>query len=257
MRITFLGNGDSMGTPRVYCDCSVCEEARTSGGNRRYRSSLLLEEAGQEPMLLDCGPDWRGQMERHGLMQVSQALLTHAHFDHIGGLTEWADACRWLEETARLYAPGEVLAEVRQRFPWIERHLPMTVNDGGMRYGRWTITPWKVNHGKNGYSYAYHFEDEKEGTKWAYCSDAINLTDAQKAPLAGLRLLVLGTSYVEEGFPMDTRSVYDMKEGLQLADEFRPLSVIFTHLSHDVDVRVNYDLPAHVRLAATGMKLDV
>lgn len=257
MRITFLGNGDSMGTPRVYCDCSVCEEARTTGGNRRLRSSLWLESEGQTPMLLDCGPDWRTQMENRGERQVTQALVTHAHFDHIGGLADWADACRWREETARLFAPEEVLNEIRNRFPWIERQLTMQGNDKGTSYGKWTITPWKVNHGKNGYSYAYHFKNTDTGTMWAYCSDAINLTELQKAPLNGLTLLVLGTSYVQEAYPMDTRSVYDMKEGLQLAEQLKPGSVIFTHLSHDVDVNREYGLPGNVKLATTGLQIRI
>lgn len=257
MRITVIGTGDSMGTPRVYCECSVCMEARTKGENRRFRSALLLEDEGHPPMLLDCGPDWRSQMEGLGFRRISQALLTHAHFDHIGGLTEWADACRWSEETARLYAPGEVFAEIRSRFPWIERQLSMTDNDEGMIYGDWRITPWKVNHGKNGYSYAYHFENEQSGVKWAYCSDAINLTPAQKEPLNGLSLLILGTSFAVEPFPMDTRSVYDMQEGLKLAEEVKAEQVVFTHLSHDVDIRKDYGLPAYVKLALTGMKLFV
>lgn len=257
MKITFLGTGDSMGTPRVYCDCYVCEESRIAGSNARLRSCLWIEEDGQEPLLLDCGPDWRKQMERLGVRQVSQALMTHAHFDHIGGLTEWADGCRWTNKSAQLYAPQEVFNEIRARFPWIERQLIMNDNDKGMFYGKWLITPWKVNHGKNGYSYAYHFEHKERGMKWAYCSDSINLTEQQKAPLSGLSLLVLGTSYAEEPFPMDTRSVYDMKEGLELVKEVNPGRVIFTHLSHDVDVNKDYGLPENVILAITGMHLVI
>ncbi|WP_373231506.1 MBL fold metallo-hydrolase [Cohnella sp.] len=257
MNITFLGTGDSMGTPRIYCDCFVCEEARTGGNNIRFRSSLWLEAEGEEPLLLDCGPDWRMQMERMGVRQVSQALMTHAHFDHIGGLTEWADSCRWTEKTARLFAPQEVLNDIRIRFPWIERQLIMNDNDKGMPYGKWLITPWKVNHGKNGYSYAYHFENKEEGTKWVYCSDSIHLTEQQKAPLSGLSLLVLGTSFAEEPYPMDTRSVYDMKEGLELVEEVNPKAALFTHLSHDVDVNKDYRLPSNVKLALTGMNIVI
>jgi phosphoribosyl 1,2-cyclic phosphate phosphodiesterase len=255
MYITFLGNGDSMGTPRVYCECTVCSEARGTGMNRRLRSSLWVEEEGELPLLLDCGPDWRAQMESKGERAVTHALLTHAHFDHIGGLADWADACRWTEQTAKIYAPNEVLSDIRSRFPWIERQFNMIDNDLGTVYGKWRIKPWKVNHGKNGYSYAYLFENVDNSKKWAYCSDAINLTEEQKEPLSGLALLVLGTSFAEELFPMDTRSVYDMKEGLRLAEEVKPDSVIFTHLSHDVDVGKDYGLPPHVKLAAANMNV--
>lgn len=246
-----------MGTPRIYCDCSVCKEARTTGNNVRLRSSLLLEEPGQQPLLLDCGPDWRLQMECLNIRNVSQGLITHAHIDHIGGLPDWADACRWTDSIAQLYAPQEVLGEIRSRFPWAERHLMMNENDNGSEYGDWFITPWRVNHGKNGYSYAYHFENRKTLVRWAYCSDSINLTDQQKAPLSGLTLLVLGTSFVDEPYPLESRSVYDMKEGILLAEETKPVSVLFTHMSHDIDMNGNYELPPNIKLARTGMSVTL
>lgn len=246
-----------MGTPRVYCDCVVCEEARTTGANRRLRPSVLLEEEDQAPLLLDCGPDWREQMEARGMRSVSQALITHAHFDHIGGLTEWADACRWQERSGKLYAPREVIGEIEARFPWIGKQLSMIANDEGMTYGGWRIVPWRVNHGKNGYSYAYRFENRQGRGDWAYCSDAIQLTGEQKAPLFGLSLLVLGTSFAVEPFAMETRSVYDVSEGLELARETKPERTIFTHLSHDIDVRKDYGLPSNVALAASGLSLSL
>ncbi len=257
MRITVLGNGDSMGTPRVYCECGVCTEARTSGVNKRYRSAVWLEEDRLPPLLLDCGQDWRAQMERLRVRHVEHALITHAHMDHIAGLTDWADGCRWRGEPATLYAPEEVLALIRSRYPWVETQLEMIANDKGMDYGPWNIRTWKVNHGKNGYSYAYRFDHKTDGKAWAYCSDAINMTDEQIEPLQGLDLLFLGTSFVEEPYPMETRSVYDMKEGIQLAERLKPSRVVFTHLSHDVDVRQNYPLPPHIQLAESGMMIEL
>lgn len=252
-----MGHGDSLGTPRVYCDCEVCKEARTTGTNKRLRSAAWLRTEGEEPLLLDCGPDFREQMERIGMRWAACGLLTHAHFDHIGGLADWADAARWLDRTAMVYAPREVLDEALKRFPWIGSRLRMTAIDEGMAYGKWRIRPWKVNHGKNGYSYAYRFDHAETGRAWAYCSDAINLTPEEKAPLYGLDLLILGTSFVREPFPMETRSVYDMQEGLALAGETGAKRVLFTHLSHDVDARRDYALPDHVRLAESGMRIRV
>lgn len=254
MKITFLGNGDSLGTPRVYCDCEVCEEARKTGENVRLRPSVWLEAEGEEPLLVDCGPDWRTQMERLGVRKVGQCLLTHAHFDHIGGLVEWADACRWREETADLYAPGEVLEEVKGRFPWLSGRLMMKAVDDGLSYGGWTVRTWKVNHGKNGFAYAYRFEPPDGRSKpWAYCPDSFDLSDEEKRPLRGLGLLVLGTSFYEEPYPRETRSLYDVREGLRLAAEVGAERAIFTHLSHDIDLRRDYGLPPSVRFAREGM----
>ncbi|CAM2984068.1 MBL fold metallo-hydrolase [Paenibacillus sediminis] len=253
-RITFLGTGDAMGVPRVYCDCSVCKESRGSGLNRRLRSSVWVEGEGQS-FIVDCGPDWRSQMEMIGLRTIEHLLITHAHFDHIGGLPEWADACRWLGKKGQLYAPQEVIQTISDQFPWLPRNIDMHPIDSGVQLAGWNISAWKVNHGKNGYAYAYRFA--KEGYTWAYCSDSIALTEEQKNPLHGLDLLVLGTSFYHEEAEFSTRSVYDMIEAFELLGEVKPTQAIFTHMSHDVDLNRTYPLPAHVQLAKTGMKISL
>ena len=257
MKITILGNGDSLGTPRVYCGCEVCEEARSGGSNARLRPSAWLECDGEEPLLLDCGPDWRRQMEKLSVRSVAQGLLTHAHFDHIGGLGEWADACRWLDTTAIVYTPQEVIGEVLGRFPWIGSRLLLAANDAGIEYGGWKIVPWRVNHGKNGYSYAYRFDHGESGKSWAYCSDSFDLSEEEKAPLRGVDLLVLGTSYYKEPYERETRSLYDVVEGLELVRETGAKQAVFTHLSHDIDVRKDYGLPSNVKLASEGLVITI
>lgn len=249
LMIRFLGTGDAMGVPRVYCSCDVCEEARRTGHNRRFRSSLWLEN-GEGNLLVDCGPDWSAQMEGLGVRQVDQVLITHAHFDHIGGLPELADACRWTGQRARLWAPLEVLDTIGAQFPWVKRHLDFEPFDRGAMMLGWHVRPFKVCHGHNGFSYAYRFE--RGGCAWVYCPDSIGLGEAEKAEMKQLDLLILGTSYVKEEAPYETRSVYDMDEAMDLIRELEPGAVWFTHMSHGVDlVKV---VPPHpsVRLARTG-----
>lgn len=41
--LVFLGTGDAMGVPRVYCSCETCMEARAGGLNVRLRSSVLID----------------------------------------------------------------------------------------------------------------------------------------------------------------------------------------------------------------------
>ncbi|WNQ11208.1 MBL fold metallo-hydrolase [Paenibacillus aurantius] len=253
-RLTFWGTGDSMGVPRVYCECGVCREARTSGRNRRLRSSVELT-TGDGPLLIDCGPDWKAQMERFGRREMKRVLMTHAHFDHMAGLPEWADSCRWTKNTGRLFGPEEVLATVRERYPWLESSLTFHEADQGLSFGGWTIEPFKVPHGKNGFSYAYRFA--KNGYRWVYCPDSINLSEEAKAFFSGVDLLVLGTSFYKEEFPYHTRSVYDMIEGQELVRELGAGQAVFTHMSHDVDLGRTYLLPPNIRLAETGLSLEL
>jgi phosphoribosyl 1,2-cyclic phosphate phosphodiesterase len=253
--LTFLGTGDSMGVPRVYCDCSICTEARTSGKNRRFRSSALLTVPNGEKLMIDCGPDWLDQMRMLGMRSLQSVLITHAHHDHIAGLPEWADACRWTKQQGKVYAPADVFETIRKQYPWLERNLHFSANDHGCTFGDWSVLPSQVCHGRNGLSYAYIFE--KQDYRWAYCPDAIFLTEKQKEPLKRLDLLVLGTNFYKEAAEPGSRSVYDMVEAVQLMEELLPVHVYFTHLSHGVDRNETYELPHNVTLANHGLQVTL
>ncbi len=244
-----LGTGDSMGVPRIYCDCGVCGEARQSGSNRRFRSSALVE-SGPHRFLLDCGPDWLQQMENLNLRALEHVLVTHAHHDHIAGLPEWADACRWTGKTGHVYAPSDVLQTINRQYPWLERHLRFHSIYSYQSFFGWELTAWKVNHGKNGYSYAYKFE--KAGYHWVYCPDSIALNEAEQAPMRGVQLLILGTSYYKEEYETAGRSVYDMVEALELVEQLQVEQAVFTHMSHGIDANRGYPLPGHVCIGIQG-----
>ncbi|WP_019423030.1 MBL fold metallo-hydrolase [Paenibacillus sp. OSY-SE] len=273
--ITFWGTGDSMGVPRVYCACEVCEEARRSGVNRRYRSSVLLER-GEDKLLIDCGPDWTGQMERAAILWLDELLITHAHQDHIAGLTSYADACRWLKRKGRVITPTEVSDTIRMMYPWLERFVTFQSIEEPWRWHEWSIRPIRVNHGKNGYAYAYRFDrvnDDESAAgsgrrqaypnasanpglrSWVYASDAIGLGEEELRWFQELDLLILGTNFYHEQAEYSTRSVYDMVEAFRLIEDIQPQQVVFTHMSHDIDLRHSYPLLPQVTLARTGMRI--
>lgn len=85
MEIVFLGTGASAGIPIIGCHCAVCTS--TDPKNRRLRASLLLS-VGKKRFLIDAGPDIREQALRYHIDSLDGLLLTHTHYDHIGGLEE-------------------------------------------------------------------------------------------------------------------------------------------------------------------------
>ena len=46
-------------------------------------------------------------------------------------------------------------------------------------------------------------------------------------------------------------------EAAELLDIVEPVRAVYTHMSHDVDMRKDYILPGNVTLAVTGLKLQL
>lgn len=83
--LLFLGTGSSAGIPVIGCSCKVCTSSNPK--NRRCRTSALIRYK-HKNYLIDAGPDIKYQSLHHHLRAVSGLVLTHTHFDHIGGLEE-------------------------------------------------------------------------------------------------------------------------------------------------------------------------
>ena len=85
MKITILGSGTSCGVPQIGCPCKVCTS--TDPKDKRLRTSALVEVGGKR-ILIDCGPDFRQQMLRIDFKPLDAVLITHEHYDHVGGLDD-------------------------------------------------------------------------------------------------------------------------------------------------------------------------
>ena len=103
--LTFLGTGTSTGVPQIGCQCPVCTSADPR--DRRLRASALVSIAhphGKDSdithtdhshtnILIDCGPDFRQQILRAGAPPLDALLITHSHYDHVGGIDDLRPYC--------------------------------------------------------------------------------------------------------------------------------------------------------------------
>ncbi|MBQ0048287.1 MAG: MBL fold metallo-hydrolase [Prevotellaceae bacterium] len=85
MKVTILGSGTSCGVPQIGCKCDVCTSADPR--DRRLRTSAMVEVDGKH-ILIDCGPDFREQMLTIDFKKLDAVLITHEHYDHVGGLDD-------------------------------------------------------------------------------------------------------------------------------------------------------------------------
>ena len=88
MKITLLGTGDAVGTPKIGCSCPACLDAIAGGKSRRLRFSVLVESS-QGKVLIDTSPDLRWQFLKKGISHIDGVIWTHSHYDHYAGFGDF------------------------------------------------------------------------------------------------------------------------------------------------------------------------
>ncbi|MGA9099234.1 MAG: MBL fold metallo-hydrolase [Methanotrichaceae archaeon] len=90
MKVTLLGTGDAIGTPKIGCKCPACMDALRGGRSRRMRFSVLVESDEDEGrVLVDTSPDLRWQLLKKDISSVDAVIWTHAHYDHYAGFGDF------------------------------------------------------------------------------------------------------------------------------------------------------------------------
>lgn len=118
MKIRILGCGTSSGVPRIGNDWGDCDPAEPK--NRRTRSSILLESAG-ERLLIDCGPDCREQLLAADVAKLDGVIVTHDHADHCHGIDELRQVAYHIGRAVPLIARQDVLERLQRRFGYAFR----------------------------------------------------------------------------------------------------------------------------------------
>ncbi|MBP9680504.1 MAG: MBL fold metallo-hydrolase [Bacteriovorax sp.] len=84
--LTALGTGTSTGIPMIGCSCQVCRSI--DHRDKRLRTSIYIETAKGNRILVDTTPDLRTQFLSNKISDIDFAIITHEHADHLHGIDD-------------------------------------------------------------------------------------------------------------------------------------------------------------------------
>lgn len=122
MKARILGCGTSSGVPRIGNDWGDCDPKEPR--NRRTRSSILIQ-SGEAKLLVDCGPDLRGQLLAAELIDIDCVIVTHDHADHCHGIDDLRQIAHHLERPVPIAARPDTLRRLQRRFAYAFEGTPL------------------------------------------------------------------------------------------------------------------------------------
>lgn len=252
MKLTFLGTGTSTGVPSIGCNCEVCRS--TDPRDKRLRCSALLT-AGNNSILIDAGPDFRQQILGAGSPPLDALLITHTHYDHVGGIDDLRPYC--YPDGFNIYAQAYDIDDLRRKVPYcfadnpypgapvlhphvIEPLKPFRIN--GLE-----ILPLPVKH------YLLDIVGFRIGNL-AYITDAKEVPAATIGAIVGVDTLVINALRHKEHI-----SHLNLSQALDVIKVVGPRIAYLTHISHDMGLyaEVAPTLPGNVRFALDGQTIEI
>ena len=269
MRLTFLGTGTSCGVPTIGCQCHTCTSPDPR--DKRLRCSALVE-TDRTRLLIDCGPDFRTQIMPHPFRKIDGILVTHAHYDHMGGMDDvrpycqfgeinvYADplACKGMLEMlpycfAENRYPGVPAIQLHEILP----HEPFTIGD-------FRIIPFQVMHhslpilGYRIETLTSHHSPLT--THHSPLTSLVYITDMKTiAPEEIPFVEHCDTLVVNALRPLPHHSHQTLGEAVSFAQRIGAPHTWLIHSSHDMPrhADINAQLPPDIQMAYDGQVIDI
>ena len=252
MKLTFLGTGTSCGVPTIGCQCRVCQS--TNPKDKRLRCSALVETA-HTRLLIDCGPDFRQQMMDQPFRRIDGILITHAHYDHMGGMDDVRPYCQFGE--INVYADPIARKGLLEMLPYcfaehrypgvpaiglheIHKHKAFTIGD-------FNILPIEVMH------HDLPILGYRIGPL-TYITDMKTINDEELPYIEGTELLVVNALREKPHHSHQT-----LTDAVRFARRVGARQTYLIHSSHDIGLHdeVNAQLPSDIQLAYDGQVVEV
>lgn len=253
MEIVFLGTGTSGGVPLIACQCHVCKSADSR--DKRLRTSILLRQ-GNFTVVVDCGPDFRQQMLREDVRHLDAVLMTHPHKDHTGGIDDIRSFNFINKRPIDFYADLHTEMGIKEQYsyaftetdyPYLPKMNFHRITDEKFKVGPMDVTPIEVMHA------TMPVKGFRIGN-FTYITDAKTISAAERDKIRGTKVLVLNALRETEHY-----SHLSIEQALKIVEDVKPELTYFTHMSHQFGLHAEMEkkMPAHVRIAYDGLKIEV
>lgn len=204
---------------------------------------------------MDCGPDFREQMLQTPFQRVDGVLISHEHYDHVGGLDDLRPFCRF--GTVPVFAEQYTADRLRMRMPYCfaENKYPGVpdivledINENqSFNINGTEILPIRVFHGQMpilGYRIG----------KMAYITDMLTMPEESFEKLKDLDLLILNALRIAPHISHQTLS-----EAIRTAERIGAKRTYFIHASHQLGLHseIKALLPENIFITYDGLELEI
>lgn len=250
IKVTILGSGTSKGIPEVGCYCPVCRS--DSDKDKRLRCSALVETRGVR-LLIDVSPDFRQQALKADITSLDAALITHSHYDHVGGFDDLRPFCAGGEFD--IYLRKDVNRDLHKRldycfketlYPGVPTFRMHEIDDTPFLIKGVKVIPISVLHGSLPIV-GYRIGD------FAYVTDAKVIPEEEMEKLKDLDVLVLNGLRFKDHF-----AHFTVEEALKVIDILKPKRAYLTHFCHEIGKHDDFEskLPENVFACYDGLVIN-